>query len=229
MTSKEIILEYENILLKKKNNFSNTVLTKNDVASSRKNALVILRYAFEEILHWSPNDIINMLTKNVAEQLRLDSPLKYIEVPVEVNRTIKNRYIAHLIYPRKISFSEREITVDIYKKVLSKRIYGFPKRFLSDDKGMERARACLNHLLQNHLQFHSIEETYSFFASLEGSKALKKYQLFVVSNDLFDTHIDFLHESIPEYQQNDFLFNYYKFRILYARSKRLGGNGDTVS
>jgi len=211
MISRELKLEYESILLGKKKNYSTVFFGTENKERNQENALNVMRYAFESFLGWTPQDIYNCINMEILDTMKLDSLLKHIEFPSELS--IKNdlNYIAHMLYPSVIPFNTKKRVISIYNQVLEKKLYRYPKDFLEGSDGILRAKICLKYVLQNYLLFHNIEEMYEFFASKEGVKALKEYQLFVASNTLFESHIDYLHETLSENQQNEFLYHYYKF------------------
>ena len=61
---------------------------------------------------------------------------------------------------------------------------------------------------------------YSRFASSEGQKIVAEYHLLTAAT-LFETLIDYLHQSLSEAQRDDYLYNYYKFQIMYRQQKRI--------
>ncbi len=215
MGKQELYSEYEKILLGKKHNYPSSFFN-GTPKNSEDNACEIMRYAFR-LLRWTPQDVFHHLNKDVMRLMKLDVLLKYINYPEELNNKEDLYYIAHILYPKQIPYNIQELTLNVYKKVLNREIYTFPKKYLQGELGTVRLKICFVYMIREYFAFHTIGEIYDFFASNKGTKALLQYGLLNVSNTLFETPIDLLHESLSESQKNDFYYQYYKFKILYKK------------
>lgn len=212
---KQILLyEYEQLLLGNKLAFSPYYFKCGD-DTAKNNALYILKFAVEKYLRWSPYDVKNHFSKEIAEQLKLDGILKYIDFPPELNKSTDYSYYATLLYPSIIRFDTKEIILRVYRDVLSGALCKFPKEFLSGTQGMYKAGICLQYALNHHLAhtFQSIRELYEYFAGPEGGKFLKKVRLFAICNEIYDYPLDYIHDALPPDQRDDFWYHYYRFRI----------------
>lgn len=207
-----LMLEYELILLGKKNSFSPFFFNYNIDYNERK-ALLLFKYAIEGFLKWTPKEAELYLNKEIVELMKLDSILKYIQFPAELNPDVDLFYIAHLLYPHIVKFDARELILRTYKEVLDGKLYKFPKEYLSGSMGVTRACVCFQYMVSQFLPFNNIEEMYKFFSTTNGVKALKKYRLYSICTDIFDYPIDFLHEALSNKQKNEFFYHYYKFGI----------------
>lgn len=219
MDKKELYAEYEKLLLGKKRNLPSSFWDQNPTISYQ-NALTIIQYAVEKLLKWTPSDVANALTLKTMHMMKLHTLLKYLNVPDVYESGFDARYIAHILYPREISYSHAQATLEIYQRIISDKACAYPKRFFHDESGVQRAKICLSFVLRNKLFFSSIEDMYSRFASSEGQKIMAEYHLLTAAT-LFETLIDYLHQSLSEAQRDDYLYNYYKFQIMYRQQKRI--------
>ena len=219
MTDRELQIEYENIILGKKRNYSSAIFGSPNKEINQKNAICIMKYAFESFLNWSPEDVKRLINPKIIRLMKLENVIKYIQFPGELNPKTDLFYIAHLMYPNIIHYNSREITLKVYKDILNKKIYRFPKDFFEDDEGVNRARLCFRYMVQNYFHFHNLEEMYEYFASSKGKKALKEYQLLSVCDVLYSHPLDYMHDSLIEEQQDEFLYNYLKFEIEYGKAE----------
>lgn len=210
-----ILFEYELMLLGKKNFFSPYFFSFSADHNERI-ALDVFQYAIEVYLKWSPEEAATYLTMDVIKLMKLDTILKYIRFPAELTVQRDLFYIAHLLYPKKVPFNEKELILRTYKEVLNGTLYKFPKEYLSDSLGMMRACICFQYMCSQFLTFTSIEEMYEHFTKSKGTKDLKKYRLYAICTDMFEFPLDFLHESLPMKQKNEFL---YKFNRFYLKNK----------
>lgn len=207
-----LMFEYELILLGKKNSFAPYFFNYNAEYNER-NALEVIRYAIEDFLGWSPQEAKIYLNGEIVKLMKLDTIVRFVRFPAELDPEKDLFYLAHLLYPRQINFNGRELILRTYKEVLDGVLYKFPKEYLSGSMGVTRACICFQYMIQQFLPFNNIEEMYKFFSTTNGVKALKKYRLYAICTDIFDYPIDFLHESLSRKQKNEFFYHYYKFNI----------------
>lgn len=220
MQYEDICQEYEKILLKKRKNYSVVVLSKTN-KDSEKNAIQIFRYAAEKLLNWTSEEFIELLNDDIIKIMKLDIPLKYIDVPLNLDSDTRNKYLAKLIWKNKVRFTNKDLTLSIYKKIINDELYAFPKKFFNEDEGKERSQICLAYAIQNLFpKFHSPNELYKYFITTNCTKELKNAQLIAAYNELYDAPIDYLHETLNENQRNEFLYHYYKFKLLYNKEKK---------
>lgn len=211
MLEQELAKEYENILLGKKKNYSSAFFTANAKESSQKNALIVMKYVFEKFLNWTPKDVEKCLTWDIISLMKIDALVKHIQFPGELNPKTDLWYIAHLLYPKAVPFNGIKKTLYIYKSILDKKLYRYPKNFWDGQEGLDRAKLCLRYALQNVLIFHDMEDVYSSF-SKNGLKLIKEIHLMIPFELFYDSPIDYLHDALNSRQQDEFLYHYYKFR-----------------
>ena len=212
--------EYEQVLLGNKTSVTNYYF-KFGESSPQHYALGIIKFAVENYLRWDPITFRDYFTKEVSEKLKLEPFMKYIEFPPELNKSQDYYYLAHLIYPNKVEFSEEALILRTYKDILEGKLKKFPKEYLSGSRGMLRAGICLQYMLNTYFAFPSTQAIYEHFASPDGMKDLKKYRLAPISSEMFNYPIDYVHESLPQDQRDEFWYHYYKFKMLNQLSKNL--------
>ena len=207
-----LYLEYELILLGKKNSFSPYFFNYNAEYNEKK-ALLLFKYAIEGFLKWTPQEASTYLTMDIVKLMKLDMIIKFIRFPAELDMERDLFYIAHLLYPKIVKFDNKELILRTYKEVLDGKLYKFPKEYLSGSMGATRACVCFQYMISENLPFNNIQEMYRFFSTTNGVKALKKHRLYAICTDIFDYPIDFLHEALSDKQKNEFFYHYYKFNI----------------
>lgn len=215
MGKKELYAEYEKVYTGVKKNVSLSFF-KGSPESAKENAIIIMRYAFEKMLNWAPEDISNSLTMEILRQMHLTNLIRFLQIPYELSAKLDSRYFAHVLYPEKIYYDEKGITLSIYKRVLSGELAGYPKKFFHEEDGYVRAKACMSYILHEKLIFSNLEDVYRHFLTQRGRADIQKYHL-VTALSAFETPVDYVHESLPASQQDEFLFQFYKFKFLYKR------------
>lgn len=208
-----LLYEYESVLLGHKNSVSNYFFS-SDEDRNEKAALYVVRFAISYYLNWSPEKAVDLLTWDIIKLLKLEGIMKYINFPPELDEKDNAYIIKGKLYPNLVRLNEKEITLKVYKRILSKDLYKFPKEYLSSDyAGKIRAVICMQYMLSQFTSFGSAKEMYKFFATSGGAKLLKRYRLNVICAALFDHPIDFLHYSLPESSKDEYWYRYYRFRI----------------
>ncbi len=204
-----------NIKNGKPETFSNTYFGPAREKSERM-AIELFRMVVEIFLHWSPIDCKERMSWKIIEIMKLTDIYKYLPFPPYLDREKDYWYIAHILYPAEIPFSSRQLTIEVYKRILDGELYKFPKKFFDSADGRERACICLNYYLEHYESITSIEELYKYFASNEGKAAIESHGFRVVWNQLFGSPVAFLHEALSESDKDELLFHYYEFEYQYS-------------
>lgn len=212
-----LILEYEDILLGKKRDFSVSYIGKENAES---NALAVIRYAFEELLGWSPTTIRDFVSLELIKKLHLQRAVNKIEFPPELDPKEDLFYLAWLLYPHTVHHTRRDLTLHIYQRVLNGDLIKFPKNFFLTANGELNASICLQYAINQKLYITSIHELYAFFSDFEKAKEfLKEVRLITPCNDIYDAPIDMLHFCLPKIQRNDLYYYYYRFQNSIKETK----------
>ena len=216
-----ILLEYDNICIGKYSHFGKYF--KQSEAANQKNALTVMRYAFDHYLpEWTPDDLCNNLNKDILNQLHLGTLMNYIKYPVDYDKEKDYFYLVSLLYPeRRISVVDQ--TLHTYENILNSKDARYPRDYFVGADGMERAFICLQYVIAKHVSFHSINDLYYFIYSDDGQEFLKKYKLSNVCRQLFPTPVDYLHYTLPKDYQSPFLLNYYRYRYEKKMRENISG------
>ena len=183
---------------------------------NHKLAITLFRYVFS-VLEWTPHDVMNFISKDIIEKLHLESAYNQLIFPAEVSPRSNPNYIAKLCYPDALPELSREnIWLMTYQKVLSGG--NFKKDFFTDENRYKKARLFLNWYLINHpkKEFTDLHTTYDFFASKKGKTFLKSIKLEKPCEQLFESPLEYFHESLPddgdEFSKDNDYFEYADFK-----------------
>lgn len=212
MKDKSLLYEYDEILLGNKNSFSNYLFGGTEESKERL-ALQVFRCAIENYLRWTPAQARDYLNEKIIEKMKLDTVIKHIRLPVELDPSRDYFYIAHLLYPEKVRFDRQELVIRTYQDVLDGKLIKYPKEYLSDTNGYVRSRICLQYMISQYVQVGSIKELYELFATVKGKKLLEKYRLLNICNDAFGHPLDYLHESLPTNLKDELEYKYQYFYL----------------
>ena len=212
-----LLVEYESLLLKKRKSFTHTYMGK---TTPMKNARSVLRFAFEDILDWTPQMVRDNLSPRIINALCLQKPLSRIEFPPELNKNVDLFYLAWIMYPETIHINKKDIVLRCYENVRLGRISKFPKNFFSEASGISNASICLQYAINRKLKFRNVKELYEMFAKKEKIVPfLKENQLYAPCCEFYEHPIDFLHASLPEKDKNELCYNFERFKTEYESAK----------
>ena len=220
--NKEVIYEYELLLLGKMKTFSTYFFRFSD-AQNEKIALSVFRYAFDTYLRWTPEQLRHHLTYEIVAMLKLTPLLKYIEFPPEADRTKDMYPIVAKLYPGKFKESVRDVVLRVYGKVLSGEREKFPKEFFGGSEGKYKAILCFQYMLNSMPPFSDVRDMYKAFSGPSGITLLRKHKLYAVCMGIFEYPIDFLHASLPKKIKSEYYYHYYRF-LMKAKKKYTKSN-----
>lgn len=186
-------------------------------------ACQLFRYVFENILDWSPMDVVNYLTFEQIKQLNLTRAFNALIYPSEYKDPRCATFLVGILcYPQLTRFyDEQTLWIMEYNRCIDKGRNHYV-RFDSDniENAIDKARFLLNHVLISdcELHFKDIEEVYAFFASSKAKSWLATKKL---ANALrfFESPLDYLHQSLPtdvsrQNGRNDLILQYTEFKNL---------------
>lgn len=228
-----LLADYENALFFKtwghsttiKYGLKKTFFKHNSTYTGQETVKAVLQYIFEVYLEWTPEDVVQNLTKECVKKYHLEALLLKLPFPELLNRDMDTAFYAYIIYPDLRSEMDKFIieTKYIYHTILNGTRKRYPKGFLDGVKGELRAKICLKDMVVQYIPFRTIEDLYIVFANdysdvskmicPEGIYALlKKMKLYNICMELYDKPIDFLHDMLPESQKNYTLYEFYTER-----------------
>lgn len=184
------------------------------------NAKEVLRYAFEVILNWTPQDIRDYVTIDILKWLNIIFAYRKLTFPPELDPDIDVSFLAHLLYPKEIVYSRRDIVINKYNQVLSGTLAKFPKNFFSENEGQKNLEICFRYAVFTLLPDMTEREMYEYFSDkIRSDKFLKNSRLEIINKNHIDI-IDYLHSLISDENSSDFWYIYYKFRFEADKTRK---------
>ena len=239
------LVEYEKVLhqAKKSNNFYYDFKNNCTAYAIQESVIELMRFVFEKVLEWSPEQVADYLSYRLLEKLHLAIVFdNYIIYPCEIDKGDRDRnrtsphlcdmsYLLHLLYPSIYPYRYVDAVIRTYnrakmfcQKGITRQQWVYPAAMFSDEKGVERAILCLRYALKkSKIKTLSIEKMYELFADPdEGMNFLKEIGLNVVCKTLFDSPLDFLHAALPtKYQMVSLYEKYSKEQSKVSGKERL--------
>ena len=204
----DILYQYDEILLGNRTNCSTLVSARE---SGNKYTDAILCYCFEKYLGWTPQDVVNGLTKEIVSQFKLGPFIdKRIRRPSEFDEW-EYQYVGWYLYPQTGGISNDERVIKVYMEVVDGRRKRFPKSFFDESEGERRAFVCFRAMSNEFIQPTSIENLYELFGDEQnGRRLLSKYKLIVPVRSIFGTPLEYLHAVLEdEWIEDEDLFDLY--------------------
>lgn len=196
-------------------------------SSGEKGVYILVRYAIENILHYTPREAARLLTVSMLDKLKLKKTIdEQIIMPAGFTQDDYIRFLLNKCYPKIVYFNFKDYVINIYDDVLNKnKKISFPKRFFKEEHdGRKCAMVCLIHLISRYYapKMNSIQDIYEYFSDNEKMiKEMKKYKLYKPFVDLFGGDaLLFLHSSLASTQRDNFCFEYYNFMRKYNLFKK---------
>lgn len=213
MENENLIYEYQQMLLDEDKTFPSGYFTEKNADHKRKNevsAIAVIKYAIENLLGWTPEQMQRNLNYGIICKLRLRHFLDYIDFQPEVNVDKDFDAIAAKIYPDRIRIDERALVIKTFERALSGEISKLPKAFFEDKSGRDRAIICLNYVISQKCVFNDIQDVYAFFVSPQGKRFIQHNRLSSAQRLLWESPLDYIHDSLNEADRNEVWFHYYK-------------------
>lgn len=209
---KALFIEYDDLMIGKRKEFSDTYFSR-DKIQNMEHALLVMRYAFDTYLGWSPEALSHLINKQLLEELSLYPLMKHIRYPIEYDKEKDYYYLVTLIYQRH-TLGLFAKTIHSYEAILSNNKVKYPKDYFVGRDGLLRSAFCLQYMITHYVQYRTLNDLYSIFSTEEAYQYLRKYKLYNVCRDYFDTPVDYLHYSLSPYQRSSFFYHYYKFKYM---------------
>lgn len=210
---RSIILDYEQLLLKRNATKVSVNYFRHADTRNEELALFMFHYAFENILHWDPVDVVNGASKDLINVLRLVLPYSSVKFPRELKSNKDYFYLAQKLYPHLQTYDIRHLVELTYKNVIGKKEGKFPKEYFVEKEGDIRACICLQYVLQHYFSFRDSKEMYDTFADEKQANALlSEYKLLKACRMLYKTPLDYLHATVPNRQKDNLYYAQLKLK-----------------
>ena len=191
--------------------------------NNERMAILLFKHVFEDILDWTPENVLNNASKELIDRMKLAIPYSKLRFPKELNKNMDYFYIAYLVYPEKFAnaFSRKKLILNMYENILDKKESRFPKDYFQSEDGELRSKICMQRALTKEGGFRSIDEMYQKFTDTKWANAFfKKYRLDFVLEALYGKDaLAYLHCSLSSNQQDPLAYTYYKFMRIFEKSK----------
>lgn len=199
-----VLTEYDDVLLGRRQNYS-------AYFTSKKNGDIFVRmalkYCFEYYLHWTPTQVRDCLTLEIAKRMKIVRLIKRVPCPLELDAMNELYYVAWFLYPETRNISEKELILKAYSDILEGRIAKYPKDYFDGGQGYMRSRVLFLHMIRSYKNFSNLDEMYAFFANDKKAKhLLAKYRLSAPLRDLYASPLEYLHEALPPVQKSEELY-----------------------
>lgn len=213
MAKREMIQEYENIILGNQKSYSYYYFTDNQKIN-QDIALEAFRYAFEKILHYDPETLRERISIDLLKKMKLYSLYtRFIVFPSELAKQKDVWYLCNLLYPHKYPNGLKENTIQMYTNLMNGYIKKFPKHVFDGNEGKIKACICLQYAINHYLSFNSVDELYDFFSQEHIIQFLHRVKLDAICSVNYTYPIDFLHDSLPMVQRNEVLYKYARSKV----------------
>lgn len=221
--NRKLLNEYTHILMGEQTKYSKDFFIKKLGSTANDTyALEVFRYAFEIFLGWSPEEAGNRICPEVIKMMKLDMVMNYLKLPPEVLKEEDYKYIVYRLYPQ-INYDIENLTIKVFKDVLSGKRERFSKNYFVGRDGKKRAYICLLWLINKPEFpeiFYSSEDIYKYFSiPSKGEKFLNSNKLQNVMKKEFGDPVSYIHEALDSSEKNEFYYHYYKFQYFRAKTK----------
>ncbi len=228
--STKLIRAYQDYLLGKSNDFP-SFFAKGSIVETEKEAKSVLRYVVEDILNWSPQQMLHGLNRDVVSAFRLEMVLSSFILP-EYAKITDYELFAALLYPKAIKQSPEAMTVlRRYKESISPAHKKLPNGFFAEGaKGRERLIICLDYLISSCDEIVSVENAYSLFGGPRFRDFSRRHNRI---EDVIAIHwsnpLDALHDVLPESEESELWYHVYLLSWKYRKRGNRSSSGDTAA
>lgn len=211
---------------KKKNDFMEKT-----ARAKEEDALAVVRYAITDLLRWTPEEAMNLLTSDIIEKLRFDRVAKYVIYPADINRSDDKRegypWMIHRAFPNDTKYDMREQLLKVYEQVRSGKLDQFPRYMFRGEDRDKKLAILLSDYLAKHVPSSSVEDLYRLFANpTDGNRILRRAKLFYAYKKFYESPLLYLHLSLGD-EADSFYFNFYQYmeavRIVSERRSASAG------
>lgn len=246
MYNKELISEYEEILLGIRKSFSSKTFKSPPLSEpmevdveeyKEKNATTITKYAFS-LLNWSQSDLELCLNHDLLKKLKLylpkDEPkivkmglniLEYIPYPNILDRENPDdiKFLVNFIFNNTWGYAENDLIMQKYQKYLDGELE-VPSSFFNDDHTLY---ICTSYFLARYYTDVS-DKWYEMCADkTSGQNFLNESKLKKPASARGWDALDLVHNSLPKKYRSNWLYHHYCFMRDFEKiSKHIARYGE---
>lgn len=215
-----LLCDYEYTLLRLKGNY-HLKGSDDDEKEAITSTKYLMRYVFENLLHWTPYDVRDYLSYDIIKMFRLencmDKAINYF--PQELNPKYDLFYIASWLYPDDVPYRKERIIHELYKQILEKQ-KTFTNKFFAPPEGKENFKICLLYSLSQDFINKTPEYIYTYFS--DNDKAVQYMKNACLNNHymkFYDSIIEAVHDALPSGDKNELLMRFILFTNAYDVTK----------
>lgn len=226
MKNLSLLMEYELMMLGNQSSYN--VSKKGDKPEkAEQNALLLLHYVFDDILGWTPEMVRDYLTNDLIDWLGLRRAIRKINFPPELDPAKDLFFVASVLYPKQIHYSKKELTLQVYEKLMTGKLRKYPKNFFSQAEGLTNLKICFAYAVSQKLCAYTTRDIYMFFTNPQKTdKFLKDANLNHVIYKYYEHAIEIFHDSLPESKKSELYYQYGQFIIEANKVKEIKKNGN---
>ena len=201
-------LEYEMILCGERKSFY--AIGRNTTQSE---VIAFLRYVFEDIVGWSPEQLCAFYTHEIAAKLHIERVIGKIVWPVELDRNKDRFYVAVYLYPDRITYNKKERIIQYYLEAYLPD----DKRKIFFDPNLPRfyIENCAEYMIKQEFEDSESADIYGFFSKKKSEymPMLKQYKLNAACGSNYPYCVDMIHRALPTEKKDDELYTFWRLMI----------------
>lgn len=220
MARETALSRYEDLLLGKHLHF---YLSGSD-KEKEQDALAIIRYIVNDLLHWTPKEAMECMTPYIASRMHMEKLMTYITLPIGVSEEDYD-YAVHLAFPDETRYDVERKVIEHYKQLINGTKTKFPKNYFSKASGgIFRARVLLVYAIATNLSVEEGDmlELFRIFAdTTQANKLLKDWKLLNTCRTLYNrSPLKYLYDSIEHTPEVELLYNNFFFNSVFQLVER---------
>ena len=205
--------EYNEMLAGRRKSFSSMLLGKEFPETI---CAEVLKVIFDRYFHWTPVQIRDCLTPEIAERMKLEPLLKRIPAPDEILKDRELCYVAWYLYPKTRNVSESDLVIRVYHHLMNGDIQRFPKNYFLSQLGNLRAKLIMRAALQEYIlprySFSTLNELYAFFGTDRVNAVMDECKLTTMIKQKAGIALNMLHMALGEQGDNGLYVSQCSFR-----------------
>lgn len=192
-----LLFEYTEILLGNQKNYSDNYFT-GSKSSNEALAIAFIREVAHIFLQCDNLETARLtFNAKVFQKMHLDKIIIYINVPSYVDEADVPDYIVNKVFTKYFD-EERWIAIRHCERIMHGTITKFPKNYMQEDAGVQRACFCLRYFLTREYPSTSPTMLYRFSAGPEFRLWMKQHCLSNTCFKLFASPVDYMDAALPE-------------------------------
>lgn len=208
-TYRNVLREYEEMVLGKRKTYSAASLPKN--ASPEYCAKILKTILTIYLPKWTPTDIRDGLTPEIATNLYLWPLIKHLPCPEELNPKKDLCFVAWALFPETRNIKEIDLIAGVYQGIINGTRQKFPKGYFYGTNGALRAKAIfklfMNEFVIPQYNLTCIMDAYDLFASSEIDGLIERCHLMAFVRDRFGLPLNFLHACLGDAADDVMYYN----------------------